>query len=158
RWDTFDPDKEGGRGLKTLEYIARQKGIDLPTLTLARGDFEGVAGGEDEGDAGPAAEETVMSRLLRDYCLVIDGGRGRVFFEDHDPDLGRNVWVRMTTQDFEKFYSDTLVEMPGGKLLEAGKAWMASPKKRKYTGIVFRPNERERDTRDGKLNLWTGFA
>ena len=66
----------------------------------------------------------------------------------------------MRFEDFANFYLDEKI-LVSNKSVPVGKWWLqatkaANPGKRKYDGIVFRPDEGA--VVDGKLNLWRGFG
>jgi hypothetical protein len=115
---------------------------------------------------GPTGAPATKDELNEKYCVVCDNGKTRVLtFERQVQKVGKRTHERyvatfMQFEDFANFYLDEKIlvdnkPMPVGKWwLQAAKA--ANPGKRKYDGIVFRPDEGA--VVDGKLNLWRGFG
>ena len=130
---------------------------------------EGAGGGEvvvpfPGGPPGPPPGAPGGSLSVDDlnakYCIVCDGGQTRVlYFESQAIGEGRtrDVVTLMSFQDFRNFFLDRKLKV-GKKQTSLGSWWLSNsiPGKRKYDGIVFRPDEGP--TVNGKLNLWRGFG
>lgn len=101
-----------------------------------------------------------LEKLNARYCFAIEGSNTRIIFEDLDPVMNRNYWVRMKRADFESLYSNRRVfrdtsglSKNAAETMPMGKAWVEWPRRKTVYGVVFDP-EREHE---GRLNMWTGF-
>ena len=144
RWQHYRTSPPDRIGFGTLVYWARH-----------------YSPGWTYGKAGVAANE-----LNEKYCVVCDNGKTRVLtFERQVQKVGKRTHERyvatfMRFEDFANFYLDEKI-LVGNKPVPIGRWWLqaakaANPGKRKYDGIVFRPDEGA--VVDGKLNLWRGFG
>ena len=100
----------------------------------------------------------MVEELNQKHAVVVEAGRTFVITEDHDPVLKRHVVRRSTFQDIQNLYLSTRVETltPAGRPTTKGlgHVWLIDPRRRKYQGVVFSPNE----DKPGYYNLWRGFA
>jgi hypothetical protein len=112
--------------------------------------------------------EEALERMNKEYAVVMDGSRTRVL--RFDPQVqtrgdGRVVHRRLVPNflSFGDFYNFHLGEYiwvtdNKGKLkpTSIGVWWAKHPQRRKYAGIIFRPDTAE--VVDGRLNLWRGWG
>jgi hypothetical protein len=110
----------------------------------------------------------MIDELNEKYCIVRDGGKTRVlFFESQVRKVGnrsheRHVPTLMSFDDFANYYLDAATITVGKKTISLGRWWLqtqpaANPGKRKFDGIVFRPDINA-EVIDGRINLWRGFG
>jgi hypothetical protein len=165
RWDSLHASAgRGGRPItvKFLHKLVQEAGGEV-ARPEPEDDFEVY---EDEGDLGqgvddavirsePKAEglEAVLEELNEKHCVVMEGGKFRIFTEQMDPVLRRPFFQRSTKEDFENLYMAQLVEVHD-KLVTKSGYWLRNPRRRQYMGVIFDP---ARD-HDGWLNLWRGWA
>jgi hypothetical protein len=97
-----------------------------------------------------ASIPTYIRTLNEKHAVVMIGGQCRIFNEDLDPAWGWNSYSISSLQDFRNRYSNKWV----GKNKRLSDAWLASPHRRQYDGIVFAPGKET----PGFYNLWRGFA
>ena len=149
---------------------------DAPTLAeiadlIENGDAD-IAGLADGGAAPASSIETgsdANSRtagydvraINRDYVLVLWGGRAVVVKERADGPIEDRVRV-LTIEAFCHWFSNrfTVAEGADGKVRRVpwGKAWLADPNRRQFSGIEFIPNPDGAPATPGYLNLWRGFS
>jgi len=105
--------------------------------------------------AEPKAEgvQAVMEEMNEQHCVVMEGGKFRIFTEEMDPVLGRPFFQRSTKEDFENLYCNQLVEVHD-KLVTRSSYWIRNPHRRQYKGVIFDPERNH----EGWLNLWRGWA
>jgi hypothetical protein len=167
RWDSLHVAvNSGGRPvtIKHLHQVVQAAG-GLVEVAEPEDDFDvyehpdqdGWDVDDDKVRAEPPAPTTgtefVMETLNTEHCVVMDGGKFRIFTEQFDPVLKRPFFQRSTKDDFENLYSNQLVEV-GDKLLTWSHVWLRSAKRRQYKGIIFDPEHEH----EGWLNLWRGWA
>jgi len=162
-WSNFDADRHDGVGLGTFRKHADSypEAADRLRSMLAAKDFdvlspEEIAACEGEVDGGPVAE--LVRRLNERFCGVLDAGRFAIFMQDTDDtfDPPRQVWTRMSREDFRHFHEDERVKLPdASREVSVAEVWLKHPERLKYSGIVMDPRE---TTADDKLNLWRGWA
>ncbi|MBG0811872.1 bifunctional DNA primase/polymerase [Methylosinus sp. H3A] len=171
-WSTSDPpfhDHEEiiRRRWRSLE--SKSKGITIKTLIAAlpkdrrREAVEAVGRVPPEQDfpdkpeAGEEPTRDLIDRMNERFCVVLHGGKFAVFMEDEDGVLNppRRVWTKMSRADFVHYHEDERVRAIGrSRELSVAEVWLASPRRRKYPGIVMDPEGRHGD----RLNLWRGWA
>lgn len=170
KWGGFDAaGNEAGRvGWGTLKLMAAKYGGAAATElcdSLERGaaedDFAALAP-EELPDGASASGGNPVNRLIDDlnetYCCVLDGGAFHVLREEPDPIFeGRTAWTFMSREAFRHYFEDDTVTPFGSKKpISKADLWLASPKRRKYPGIVMDPEGLPHNR--GKLNLWNGWA
>lgn len=163
RWSSFDADRHDGVSLGTLRVHVDPypAAADRLRSILAAKDFDVLSPEELEAcdrecDGGPVAE--LVRRVNERFCAVLEAGRFTIFMEDTDStfDPPRQVWTRMSREDFRHFYEDERVKLPDtSREVSVAEIWLKHPRRRKYSGIVMDPR---RTTDEGKLNLWRGWA
>ncbi|WP_144304567.1 DUF5906 domain-containing protein [Oceanidesulfovibrio indonesiensis] len=77
--------------------------------------------------------------------IVLPGGEVRILREHHDP-MTKNDRVSFVTKtDFATLMQNKVVKVKAGngenKLLPANVAWLSSPDRREYAGLIFDPSE-----------------
>lgn len=167
RWDSLHASPSGGRRgrpvtVKFLHKVVQEAGGEV-TRTAPEDDFDAW---EDPAELGqgvddaalrrpPRAEglDAVMEEMNEAHCVVMEGGKFRIFTEKMDPVLKRPFFQRSTKEDFENLYSNAFVEK-GDKLVTKSSFWIRHPKRRQYDGVVFDPS----GNHAGWLNLWRGWA
>ena len=164
-----------------LAAIATMIGRDWSDAAIKFACASYCRGGADDPDLVPMIEgarkkwnkpgrtcgPTTIDEMNEKYCVVCDNGKTRVLsFERQDQKVGNKTHVRhvatfMRFEDFANFYLDEKIVI-GKKSKPVGRWWLQAakadnPGKRKYDGIVFRPDD-ESEVLNGKLNLWRGFG
>jgi hypothetical protein len=148
--------------IKYLHKVVQDHGGEVARVA-AEDDFEEYELPEAEG-AGvddkalreePKAEGKagVLDEMNEKHCVVMEGGKFRIFTEQRDPVLDRVFYQRSSKEDFENLYCNQLMEV-GDKLVTKSSVWLRSASRRQYNGVIFDP---ERD-HDGWLNLWKGWS
>jgi hypothetical protein len=67
----------------------------------------------------------------------------------------RRVWTKLSRESFLHFHEDERVAQVGSRReVSVAEVWLASPRRRKYRGIVMDPEGRHGD----RLNLWRGWS
>ncbi len=163
KWSGFDADRPDGVGLGTLRMHAEAfpRAADKLRSILAAKDFDAIgpeeiaacADGVDGGPFGP-----LVDRINERFCGVLEAGRFMIFMDDTDDtfDPPRQVWTRMSREDFRHFHEDERTRLPDStRDVSVAEVWLRHPKRRKYDGIVMDPSGR---AAKGKLNLWRGWA
>ncbi len=157
RWESFGTDRPASVTRLTL-YSALHK--------AGRGDLVEAAERSDPLDDFPddgepeepgRRERDLVEQMNDRFCCVINGGKFAIFMEDEDGvfDPPRRVWTKMSRADFLHYHEDERVKAMGSRReVSVAELWLASPRRRKYPGIVLDPEGRDR----GKLNLWRGWA
>lgn len=156
RWDSFDADRSEAYTRLTIYKALHEAG---------RGDLVEAAERSDPLDDFPLDEAVDLEPRERDlveqmnerFCCVINGGKFAIFMEDEDGifDPPRRVWTKMSRADFLHYHEDERVKAVGSRReVSVAELWLASPRRRKYPGIVLDPEGRE----GRKLNLWRGWS
>jgi len=163
KWSSFDADRHDGVGLGTLRKHADAfpKAADKLRAILAAKDFEAlspeeIAACDRECEGGPVA--SLVRRINERFCAVLEAGRFTIFMKDTDNTFEppRQVWMRMSREDFRHFFEDDRTRLPDtSRDVSVAEIWLKHPKRRKYDGIVMDPRE---PAGTGKLNLWRGWA
>lgn len=171
RWASLVPGKAGNAGMGTL---LRELGGERPASAAAReavGDFdsmpvESTPSAVDNPLAVPP--ETAMQLLSKDFKVVNDAGRLRVYSLKYDETLGREEWDVSGRQDFVDIVKSAMhigdvavgqTTKGTPKFVPAGVAFLDHYKKKiTYTGTIFMPECDKERTPEGRLNLWRGFA
>lgn len=165
RWDSLHATSgKGGRPvtIKFLHKVVQEGGGEV-TRTDAADDFDVY---EDPSELGQGVDDAVLreepksegimgvlEEMNEQHCVVMEGGKFRIFTEKMDPVLKRPFFQRSTKEDFENLYCNQLVEMHD-KLVTRSSLWIRSPHRRQYDGIIFDPEANH----EGWLNLWRGWA
>jgi len=165
RWDSLH--STAGRGgrpvtIKYLHKVVQAAGGEVARVD-AEEDFEVYEEADDLGagvdDAAIRSEPklegvaAVLEELNDRHCVVMEGGKFRIFTEENDPVLRRPFFQRSTKEDFENLYCNQLVEIHD-KLVTRSSYWIRHPKRRQYKGVIFDPAREH----EGWLNLWRGWA
>jgi len=91
----------------------------------------------------PPNELDVLLELNGRHCVVRESGKVRIFNEEYDEVLERNVLTRSTFEDIRNFYSNRLVECENAKgenvFVKLGKWWLDQQLRRQYEKILFHP-------------------
>ncbi len=167
RWRSFTAGKPGAAGAGTLRSIALRNGISqLPAGRAASADFEGV---EEESPSPPSDDEPEqlgpLEKLTKDYKVVAEGGKVYVMTAQRSDEHGHDQWEWYAPEQFLKLTKSVLklgeVAVEAGdkvRFVPAGQHWLDTHRKKKtFVGTALEPGQGER-TRDGRLNLWRGFA
>lgn len=165
RWDSLHATSgRGGRPvtIKFLHKVVQEAGGEVARVDAAD-DFDAY---EDPSELGqgvddavlreePRAEgvQAVLEEMNEAHCVVMEGGKFRIFTEKQDPVLKRPFFQRSTKEDFENLYCNQLVEVHD-KLVTRSSLWIRSPRRRQYEGVIFDPEQ----AHEGWLNLWRGWA
>ena len=156
RWESFGRDRPESVTRLTLYKALHEAGRgDLVEATERSDPLDDFP--VDETDAPEPRERDLIEQMNERFCVVLNGGKFAVFMEDEDGifDPPRRVWTKMSRADFLHFHEDERVKAMGSRReLSVAELWLASPRRRKYPGIVLDPEGRDR----GKLNLWRGWA
>jgi hypothetical protein len=168
----INPHVQSARRGLTRELLRRQATARILTLPVE----DGINGPDDYiGCHGAAAFGALLDstidaltvdyvlRLNQRHAVVREGGRTVVITEGRDPVLDRGVVTRESFSDFRNFYLRERVQVgvetegkrKGQPIMKPlGHAWLTSPDRRQYDGIVMNPA----GDVPGYLNLWRGFA
>lgn len=165
RWDSLHATSgKGGRPVtvKFLHKVVQEAGGEVARPD-PEDDFDEWEDPDEHGqgvdDAVLRAEPklegvaAVMEDMNELHCVVMEGGKFRIFTEEMDPVLKRPFFQRSTKEDFENLYCNQLVEIHD-KLVTRSSYWIRNPQRRQYKGIIFDPEQ----SHDGWLNLWRGWA
>lgn len=171
KWAGFEVDGNGaGRvGWGTLKHLAKKYGGEAAELCClavervpAAEDFAGddlpdwLLEPSDRAEGEPANPvEALVVGMNRKLCCTIDAGGFAIYRQEFDPVLSRKHWRRMSRETFRHFYEDEKVAVPDGRPKTKADVWLAHPKRRKYNGIVFDPQNTPQSR--GMLNLWSGW-
>ena len=107
--------------------------------------------------ADPQEDDDDLSRLNREFCVVLDSGKARVLhFETvRQEKHSREVACFLSFEDFRNFHMNRFVEVKS-KDIPLGQWWLKHPDRRQYRGLTFEPAA-EREI-NGRLNLWRGWG
>lgn len=165
RWDSLHAtSSKGGRPvtIKFLHKVVQAAGGEVARIQ-PEDDFEiyedpselghGVDDAVLREEPKSVGKDAVMDEMNEQHCVVMEGGKFRIFTEKMDPVLKRPFFQRSTKEDFENLYCNQLVEF-GDKLVTKSSMWIRSAQRRQYDGIIFDPERNH----DGWLNLWRGWA
>lgn len=133
-----------GKSVEELQALER-----LRPPSAANGDPGGGGGGDDTSAA--------FEEINKHHAVIMVGGRTVVMNEVIDPVFERPDVTFSPISDFKAFYANQRVMMPNGngmKAVSLGKAWLESPARRQYKGIVFAPGKEVPD----HYNLYRGLA
>jgi hypothetical protein len=146
---------------RVLAEIKVRTKIDVRTLNGSLTLQKRTLRPQPEGPDNQPSDE--LSALIEEfnarYAVVNEAGKARIYEQMMAPVLERKVLIRITFEDFEKFYQNRLitVETPTGSITKsAAEWWLKDPRRRQYlAGVVFDPT--------GKApskcwNLWSGFS
>lgn len=165
RWDSLHA--QAGRGgrpvtVKFLHKVVQEAGGEVARVD-AEDDFDAW---EDVDDVGRGVDDAVLraepkvegiaavlEEMNEKHCVVMEGGKFRIFTEKQDPVLKRPFFQRSTKEDFENLYCNQLMEMHD-KLVSKSSYWIRNPSRRQYEGVIFDPEQMH----EGWLNLWRGWA
>lgn len=160
RWDSFHVDPQRGAFTrmtlyKALHAAGRGDLVEMAERAPPEDDFPVDDIDELLANVGKA---DLVERMNERFCVVLNGGKFLIYMEDEDDvfDPPRRVWTKLSRESFLHFHEDERVQVNGGKrALSVAEVWLASPRRRKYSGIVMDPEGR----RGGdKLNLWRGWS
>lgn len=95
-----------------------------------------------------------IANLNKRHFVSRESGKTRVFNEERDDALKRNVLTRSTFADFSNFNNNTFVTIRMGdetKRVRLGKFWLEHPQRRQYDRIAFNPAGLGHRTRGRRL-------
>ncbi len=158
RWESLDTDRPASITRLTLYQALHRAGrgdlVEEAERSAPEDDFPEA---EADGPDAPAAAGDLIDRMNERFCAVLSGGKFLVYMEDEDDAFTppRRVWTKLSREAFLHFHEDERVAQMGSKReVSVAEAWLASPRRRKYRGIVMDPEGRH----DGRLNLWRGWS
>lgn len=115
------------------------------------------------GAASPEAEfprieqpdntDDPVTALNNEFAFVLSGGGSHILWETKDH-KGQQTLVHLSEQAFHKKFASRQLRF-GRQRVQVTEAWMNSPNRRSYDGLVFQPGI---DVDRRFYNLWTGFA
>jgi hypothetical protein len=146
RWKTLTEDGSDA-GVKTyrhLHEVLEAKGFgDKILRPSAAADF--------------MEQDDHVTSMNERFCVVNENGKFRIFEEclDYSFDPPRTYWLRYADRDFRMLYAHPEIQL-GNKKVSIADAWMFSPNRRQYDGIIFNPKPQA--GRAKLLNLWRGWA
>ena len=93
------------------------------------------------------------------HAVVREGGKTKIFNEEHDSSTNRYYLTRSSFQDLRNYYHNREVVVGTSKkgkdiTTKLGDWWLEHENRRTYENLIFAPGK---DT-PGKYNLWRGFA
>lgn len=159
RWDSFQVDRSEAYTrltiYKALHAVGRGDLVERAERLPPEDDFP-----QDDLDEVLAnvGKPDLVARMNERFCAVLNGGRFLVYMEDEDDvfDPPRRVWTKLSREAFLHFHEDERVQVGVGKReASVAEVWLASPRRRKYRGIVMDPESRHGSD---KLNLWRGWS
>ena len=168
RWDSLHAEPTGGRRgrpvtIKFLHKVVQEAGGEV-ARTAPEDDFDlwedpaAVGQGVDDATLREPPKlggvDAVIEELNSKHYIVLDNGF-QVITEERDPVFdGRVRYQRMSRSDFRSSYEHALVEK-NDKMVSKADAWLKSPERRQYKGLIFDPSGRDYP---GWLNMWKGWA
>ena len=159
RWDSLHADGDNARvTYRTLHKIMRDAGASEHIAKApAKDDFDDIDPEDIPEGAHPDQPEHErkgpLERMNDKYHAVMEGGKFRVMWQVHDPEIGREHWVRAAPFDFRQMLANRRVQK-GDRAVPLSDAWLEWSGRKEFEGVIFDP---ERDHK-GFLNLWTGWA
>ena len=157
RWESFGRDRPASVTRLTLYMALHEAGRGDLVEAAERSDPLDDFPDDDAAQAPGTRERDLVEQMNDRFCCVINGGKFAIFMEDEDGvfDPPRRVWTKMSRADFLHYHEDERVKAVGSRReVSVAELWLASPRRRKYPGIVLDPEGRE----DRKLNLWRGWS
>ena len=139
-------------------------GVGAKTKARSQGDQKGASSAGTTGQAEPGAaaaagqeDDDDLSRLNREFCVVLDSGKARVLhFETVRQDKHtREVACFLSFEDFRNFHMNRFVEVKS-KDVPLGQWWLRHLDRRQYRGLTFEPAAAREI--NGRLNLWRGWG
>jgi hypothetical protein len=117
-------------------------------------------GPDDEILGEQQATLNAVTDLIEDfnkrYMVVNEGGRALIYEPGIDPRTRRQIYTRITFEDFRKLHLNRTVRI-GAKRKNAAEVWLEHRDRRQYLGgVIFDPSNL--CVTDRMLNLWRGFA
>jgi len=151
KWPAWMREKED----LTDWFVKHGKSVE-ELLALERTDIAPRSDAGSNGDGGEGDEiSQAIEEINKSHALIMVGGRAVVMNEITNPVFERPDITFSQVSDFRAFYANRRVMIPhGNKPVSIGKAWLESPLRRQYKGIVFSPGK---DVPD-HYNLYRGLA
>jgi phage/plasmid primase-like uncharacterized protein len=101
-------------------------------------------------------DDKEIEKLNVDYAIVLVSGKCLILRESINPVSGKPDLNFMSPTDFRTFFANKFAYDPVSKKSEnLAEAWLTSPMRREYQGIVFKPGAANLPH---FYNLWKGFA
>jgi hypothetical protein len=159
KWPTFSAQKDNPVTLGTIFHYLDKTGNGALVEKFWRRPAEEDFADEPDLSSIPVSSKKadLIDQLNDQFCAVLEGGKFVVFMEDLDHNFRppRPVWMRLSRADFLHWNESRRVRPSGSKRDHSvAEVWLASPRRRQYSGIVLDPDGGGSD----KLNLWKGWA
>ena len=100
-----------------------------------------------------AIENAVVDEFNKKHA-VVRINQSYILTEEVDA-FGNDSFSLASWASFRNYYQDEKVRLPNGRELNKTEIWLKSPRRRKYSGVIFDPDP---DVDPTKYNMWTGFA
>lgn len=159
RWDSFHADRSEPYTRLTIYRALHEAGRgDLVEAAERSDPLEDFPLDDIDELLASVGKADLVEHMNERFCAVLNGGKFLVYMEDEDDvfDPPRRVWTKLSRESFLHFHEDERVQVSGGKrALSVAEVWLASPRRRKYSGIVMDPEGRRGGDR---LNLWRGWS
>lgn len=157
RWDSFHADRSEPYTRLTIYRALHEAGRGDLVEAAERSDPLDDFPDDNAPEAPGTRERDLVEQMNERFCAILSGGKFLVYMEDEDDAFTppRRVWTKLSREAFLHFHEDERVAQMGSKReVSVAEAWLASPRRRKYRGIVMDPEGRH----DGRLNLWRGWS
>ena len=106
-----------------------------------------------EQDFGLTEEEIIIDEMNEKHA-VVRAGKFYILTEETDV-FGHPSFTLEGRSSFRAFYEDEIIKCEDGFSRCKADIWLKSPRRRKFTGIIFDPTP---NYDRSKYNLWKGFA
>jgi hypothetical protein len=100
------------------------------------------------------AEDDAVAELNKRHALI-HNDQTSILTEKANAFGGKGFSLE-SRQSLRLYYEGDMVECADGRRRSKADLWLASPKHRKYDGIIFDPTTIE--SKNGRYNLWKGFS
>lgn len=98
---------------------------------------------------------SAIMEMNKRHAVITVGGNTCIMNFDTNPDTGHRDYSFSNEKQFNLRYRDRLVTSERGKLTPLSKAWLASPARQLYEGLVFRPGHC--GNIGDHFNFWHGY-
>lgn len=135
--------------LEAKVHNAYRYGTEAPGAAAPEAQFPPI---EPEKEAAETDEHPIR-RLNREYAFIIAGGTGNILWETTDPE-GNFSFQLLNKSTFQDRLACQTLQV-GKRNVPLTTAWMESPDRRAFDGLVFEPG---RDMGKRWYNMWRGFT
>ncbi len=133
-----------------LQQIAKKVGVSVRDL---KRQLTGADPAAQKEYVTAEPVDKVVNELNKRHAVVPVGGKVVILNQEYDPNLNRPMLTFSGSQDFVLRYSNRQCFHRGAST-DIGTAWLYSPQRRQYHGIIFAPGKKV----PGYYNLFQGFG